>query len=304
MAVYTGTNASEYLGGTFNPLEEADVLYGLGGDDNLQGYGGNDALYGGNGNDALLAYNYGGADELYGEKGNDTYIIGSGDVVIETAGNGQDRIDLWYDVTGVYTIPSNVEILDDRGTAAIVGNNLNNTINVIGSDNRSIDGGNGNDTLNGFNGADTLIGGRGNDNLNGGSNNDILVGGFGNDTLLNYSGSDLDVFDTGRVFSTSTIGIDSIAGFTIGEDKIVLDKTTFNNLTSAVGNGFSVASEFTRVTTDTDASSSSALIVFNSTSGALFYNQNGIDDGFGTGGQFATISSASSLDTINFVIQA
>jgi Ca2+-binding RTX toxin-like protein len=304
MAVFNGTNGNDNIFANIGN-DEDDVLNGFGGDDLLQGWGGNDTLYGGSGNDNLLAYNANGADVLYGGKGDDDYIIGAGDIVIETPNNGKDDIDLWYDVSGAYTIPDNVEDLSVRGTASIIGNNLSNNIFVVGSDNRSLDGGNGNDSLAGNNGNDTLIGGRGNDRLSGLNGNDILTGGVGNDTLSNTgSGSDLDVFDTGRVFSASTIGIDSILGFTLGEDKIVLDKTTFNALTSVAGNGFSVATEFDRVTTDADASSSSAIIVFNSSDGSLFYNQNGVSDGLGTGSEFATISSASSLDVIDFVIQA
>ncbi|MUG94844.1 hemolysin [Scytonema sp. UIC 10036] len=303
MAIFTGTDAGEGVYGTWNPINTDDVLYGLGGNDVLNGWGGNDTLYGGSGNDSLLAHNFSGADILYGESGNDSYTIGVGDIVIETVNNGIDSIDLWYEVSGVYTIPDNVENLTVRGTASIIGNNLNNTITVVGNDNRSIDGRDGNDNLQGGGGADTLIGGSGNDYINGNNGNDVLIGGIGNDTLFGGGGTDLHVFDTASAFSSS-IGTDSIGGFTVGTDKIVLDKTTFNALTSVTGSGFSVASEFARVTSDAAASSVSARIVFNSANGKLFYNQNGIDVGLGSGAQFATISSASSLSAADFVIQA
>jgi Ca2+-binding RTX toxin-like protein len=306
VAVYTGTNAGEGVFGTWYPgdVETPDVLYGLGGNDVLNGWGGDDILYGGDGNDGLVAYNFSGKDTLYGEAGNDYYTIGVGDIVIETANNGIDTIELWYEVSGVYTIPKNVENLLVRGSASIIGNDLDNSINVISNDSHLVDGGAGNDRLNGYGGNDILIGGQGNDTINGNKGNDVVTGGAGNDSLLNYDGSDQDVFDIGTTFSASSIGVDSILGFTVGADKIVLDKTTFTALKSAVGNGFSIASEFARVTNDAQAYSSGALIVFNSANGKLFYNQNGTSGGLGSGGQFAAISSASSLGGTDFIIRA
>jgi hypothetical protein len=64
-----------------------------------------------------------------------------------------------------------------------------------------------------------------------------------------------------------------------------------------------VAAEFATVTSDAAAATSSAYIVFNSTYGRLFYNENGSADGFGTGGQFATLTGAT-LAGSDLIVQA
>ena len=69
-----------------------------------------------------------------------------------------------------------------------------------------------------------------------------------------------------------------------------MSKTVFAALTSVAGAGFSAASDFAVVTDDADAAISSASIVYNAVFGSLFYNQNGAAAGFGTGGEFASVS--------------
>jgi Ca2+-binding RTX toxin-like protein len=97
---------------------------------------------------------------LSGGLGNDTYVIGTGDTVIENLNEGTDTIQ--SSIT--YTLPSNVENLTLTGSSAIdgTGNELNNSITGNSASN-ILTGGLGNDTLNGGAGADTMIGGLGND---------------------------------------------------------------------------------------------------------------------------------------------
>lgn len=111
------------------------------------------------------------------------------------------------------------------------------------------------------------------------------------------------VYDTNAAFASADIGIDTIADFLIGTDKIVLDKTTFTALTSIAGNGFSVASEFASVTTDAAAATSTALVVYNSTNGSLFYNQNGSAAGLGSGAKLAMLTGNPLLNAASFTIQ-
>ncbi|GAB4206960.1 MAG: hypothetical protein Fur006_64460 [Coleofasciculaceae cyanobacterium] len=144
-------------------------------------------------------------------------------------------------------------------------------------------GGNGNDTLDGGAGNDTLRGGDGNDSLLGGAGDDLLVGGQGNDTLIGGAGNDSLFADT--------VGIMTVTGWETGFDKILLSKGIFTALTSSIGNGFNNASEFAVVGSDAQAATSSALIVWSSESGGLFYNQNGADAGLGTGTQFANLAT-------------
>jgi hypothetical protein len=87
------------------------------------------------------------------------------------------------------------------------------------------------------------------------------------------------------------MGVDVITDFTTGQDKIQLNG--FDGLTPG---SFSFAS----VTSDQQAATSGATIVYNSTNGSLFYNQDGATDGFGSGGQFASLSPNLTLTANDF----
>lgn len=176
--------------------------------------------------------------------------------------------------------------------------------------NNIIDGKAGNDRIDGLSGNDTLIGGAGNDTLIGGAGNDTLIGDAGNDILTGGTGADQFVFNTNATFTESTIGIDQITDFNRSEgDKIVLAKTTFSQISSIAGNGFSNAGDFKVVSLDLLQLTilegiSSAKIIYDAVNGRLFYNENGNALGFGTGGQFATLTGAPSLSASDFIIQA
>ena len=90
------------------------------------------------------------ANTLSGGAGNDTYFASTGDVIVETANNGNDTVSA--DIN--WTLATNVENLVLTGTALTgTGNTL---VNIL-------TGNDGNNTLDGGSGADTLIGGTGDD---------------------------------------------------------------------------------------------------------------------------------------------
>ena len=287
-AAINGTAGADNLTGTAN----ADVINGLAGNDTLNGLAGNDTLDGGTENDRLDGGL--GNDQLKGGLGNDIYIVDStGDVVTELAAQGTDLVQ--SSVT--YTLPANVENLTLTGTTAIngTGNTLANTVT----------GNTANNILNGGTGNDNLIGGSGTDQLLGSDGNDSLSGDAGNDTLTGGLGADKFIYNTNAAFTTTAVGVDTITDFNISQtDQIVLDKTTFTSISSAAGTGFSVASEFAKVTSDALAATSAADIVYNTTTGGLFYNQNGTAAGLGTGAQFLTLTNKPALTATQFVIQA
>jgi Ca2+-binding RTX toxin-like protein len=153
-----------------------------------------------------------------------------------------------------------------------------------------------------FTGSAELNGAGGNDVLIGGSGDDTLFGGAGDDQLSGGAGSDEFTFIGNPANFSATVGVDVITDLE-GNDKIVLSKLTFTALMSQEGDGFSVASEFAVVADDSAVEMSQALIVYSSSTGNLFYNQNGSAAGFGTGGQFATLPNKPKLTAANFSLQ-
>jgi trimeric autotransporter adhesin len=124
----------------------------------------------GNALDNVLTGN-GAANVLRGGAGNDTYVVGSGDTVVELVNDGLDTVRSAVS----QTLAANVENLTLTGTGGLTGtgNELNNV-------------------LTGNAGGNTLDGGGGNDTLSGGLGNDVLKGGTGNDTYLFNRGDGQD----------------------------------------------------------------------------------------------------------------
>ncbi|MEA5476765.1 calcium-binding protein [Pseudanabaena galeata UHCC 0370] len=276
----TGTSKND----TITTYGGNDIINGGAGNDTIRTGAGNDVINGDAGNDILDGGV--GNDKLTGGTGNDTYIVDSiGDNVFETSTLITEIDTVEASIT--YTLGVNLENLTLTGSGAIdgTGNSLNNIL--IGNSR--------NNTLNGGAGNDTLIGGGGSDILVGGAGNDVLTGGLSNDLFL---------YNTNAAFSSGSVGIDRITDFIKIADKIVLDKTTFTALQSLAATGFSIASEFAVVSSDAAAQASAAKIVYNQGTGSLFYNQNGASAGFGTGAQFATLTSNPLLAASDFIIQA
>ncbi|MGB3508216.1 MAG: CHRD domain-containing protein [Microcoleaceae cyanobacterium] len=172
-------------------------------------------------------------------------------------------------------------IVGDEGNDSLIGANGNDTL--FGND--------GNDVLEGRPGFDILLGGNGNDILDGGIGRDRLNGGSGNDVLTGGASIDLFIYNTNNEFDAQDIGTDEITDFNSGQDRILLDLKTFMALDSDAGIGLS-EDDFAVVSDENDAATSEAEIVYNSTNGALYYNANGSDNGFGIGAEFATLTGS------------
>ena len=162
--------------------------------------------------------------------------------------------------------------------------------------------GDGDDIVRGRFGNDRMLGGRGQDTIDGGVGRDFLNGGPDDDVLIGGPGVDRFIFAANSEFSQANLGVDEVTDFNPGQDLILLDLTTFTEITTDPGEGID-ENEFEIVGSDAAASSSEAIIAYNSTNGALFYNANGSAPGFAIGGQFATLTGAPTLTTEDFMIR-
>jgi Ca2+-binding RTX toxin-like protein len=180
---HTGDAAGDLFLGieTFTFGEEDDFFFGslAAVDDTVRGNGGSDSLDGGNGNDRLDGGT--GNDTMLGGLGDDTFVVDSlGDVVVEVAGEGADKVIALRN----YALGDGLEDLSLAGTARHgVGNGAGNDIAGNGYANK-LQGLGGNDLLAGASGRDTLMGGEGRDTIVGGAGVDLMTGGLGKDVFV------------------------------------------------------------------------------------------------------------------------
>ncbi len=208
--------------------ELANTLNGVAGDDTILGGAGNDTLNGGLG-----------ADRMEGGVGNDVYAVdAAGDVVVELAGEGSDRVSS----TVNWVLGNEVENLTLAGTAAIngTGNALANVITGTTAAN-AIDGGAGDDTLSGNDGNDTLTGGAGNDRLSGGNGADVFR------------------------FVTTGEGVDTITDFASGTDKILIVAASFGLVAGSTAN----------LVVNGSPASGAAVFLYTGATGSLAFDADG-----------------------------
>ncbi|PTE08121.1 calcium-binding protein, partial [Mesorhizobium helmanticense] len=300
-----------------------------------------DTVYGSSGGDVLRAT---GAHTMVGYGGNDEYYVDhAGDKVVESAGQGQDRV--WTSVSYALAAGSSIEVLgttNDAGTTAINlnGNTLAQTIQGNAGAN-VISGGGGADKMSGFGGNDTYYvdnagdrvieaagGGTdmvrtsttfalsrssdaqieiltttnadstaainltGNDfaqTIQGNAGANVINGLGGADTMRGYGGNDTFVFNT----ALGSGNVDRITDFNASQDKIHLENAIFAGL----GAGALTAAAFFE---GAAAHDSSDHIIYNSSTGALSFDNDGI--GGAAQIQFATLSPGLSLTASSFFV--
>ncbi|MCC3410619.1 MAG: calcium-binding protein [Microcoleus sp. PH2017_29_MFU_D_A] len=247
-------------------------LSGLAGDDTINGLDGNDTLNGGDGIDILNGNN--GDDILNGGAGNDVINGGAGIDRVKVNAVGSNIVLTNTSVTG-----EGVDSLNGIENAELFvfqSNNIPGNIDAsaftLGS--VTLDGGIGSNVLIGGSGNDFLDGEGANDTLTGGSGDDTLNGGSGNDLLTGGAGADRFLYETGRAFIASDVGLDTVTSFSVSSDKFVLSKKTFDTLITAAG-GTLLSSEFEVVDSFIEQFSSNAKITYNRVSGDLSFNRNG-----------------------------
>jgi Ca2+-binding RTX toxin-like protein len=196
-----------------------------------------------------------------GSSGNNTLVGGSGDDELN-GGSGNDVL------TG------------GAGNDHLLG----------GSGNDNLDGGTGDDELEGGSGNDVLTGGSGNDHLSGGSGNDTLNGGLGQDELNGGSGKNVFIFNT----ALGASNIDIINDFRPIDDTFQLENAIFTSLTTTG----TLSSSYLKISTA--AGDSNDYIVYNSTTGVLYYDADG--SGSGAAVQIAMLGSKLALTNADFVV--
>jgi Ca2+-binding RTX toxin-like protein len=186
----------------------------------------------------------GGIDVLIGRDGDDTYYVKeSGDVIVELAGQGIDRV-----VTEVsYTLPegADVEFLethDDNSSAPLdlTGSSSGNQI-IANVGNNILNGGGGNDELIGLGGQDVFL-----------FNTELDVM-FNVDTLPDFNVADDTIWLDDAIFSAFANGPLADARFVIGtaaqdaNDNIIYDIATGALFYDSDGTGAAAAMQFAEV---------------------------------------------------------
>jgi serralysin len=146
--------------------------------------------------------------------------------------------------------------------------------------------------LYGFGGNDEFIGSGSQDYIYGGSGSDTIDGGAGDDFLYGESGSDIFVFN-------SATGVDTIADYTVEDDSMQLSKAIFTGLGDI---GALSSDEFVSGAGLTAAADGTDRIVYDTTSGNLYYDADG--SGGDAAVQIATFTGTPDLLSSEFAIIA
>lgn len=211
-----------------------------------------------------------GADRMSGGAGNDTYFVdASADKAVESVGGGLDTVRS----SASFSLGGNVENLTLTRADAVdgIGNALANLMLGNGAANR-------------------LRGGGGVDKLKGGGGADHLHGGKQGDTLKGEAGADRFYFDS----ALAPDNVDHVLDFTRGADKIVLENAIFRG----VGSGTFAA---TALVVGTKAADANDRIIYNPSSGALFFDPDG--SGSAAAVKFAVLDTQpASLSASDFLV--
>ncbi len=312
-------------------------LYGRAGDDRLEvdsrfsileGDEGNDTLLGGQGFDNLFgeagddvlddrantlpaAYSVRGANFAGGE-GNDTLFGGAADDLVQfsgaygsdvvSGGGGRDSITFEQAFSSVF-VDLSQGFATGGGTGSASVSSIENVYGgalddlLIGNSGANLlsgasffhhepsQGADGNATLFGLTGHDTLLGGSGNDWLQGDGWSDTLNGGAGSDSFV--------------WAEAGTSQVDRVLDFEHGTDELLFDSSYFKTM-GAPGPWLDGDERFYAAAGATSGHDSDDRLVYNTSTGALYYDA----DGSGTGAAqvVATFSGAPGISATDITV--
>ncbi|MFN6491356.1 calcium-binding protein [Nostoc sp. DedQUE03] len=216
-------------------------------------------------------------DNIVGNNGNDTLsggYYGGNDTIDGGIGDDLLSFDIYYateGITSTFNATTNIGLIT-VGSSRVSYKNIER-LNISGT----------------FFYDDKIVGSNGNDTLNGDDGNDTLTGGNGNDSLYGDDGADT------FAFNSYNEGVDTIYDFNATNELIQVSATGF-------GAGLSIPSlQTSQFTLGTSATTSNQRFIYDFTTGALYFDQDGSASGF-TKVKFAQLSAGLSLTKNNFVV--
>ncbi|MFI0847992.1 calcium-binding protein [Mesorhizobium sp. IMUNJ 23232] len=259
-------NSGEAADDTYASIEN---LVGSAHDDAVNGDNAVNVIRGRNGQDTIKGY--GGDDTLHGDDANDVLIGGTGaDTLI--GGAGSDTAS--YAGAGAGVIASLANPAINSGDAD--GDSYSSIENLTGS---SFD--------------DSLFGDNNVNVLSGGGGADVFKSYGGNDTVTGGAGADIFVFNAALDAATN---VDTITDYSVAGDTIHLENGIF---TALIATGALAASAFKDIAVA--AKDANDRIIYNSDTGALYYDADGSGAAFGNV-KFATLSGEPGLTAADFVV--
>jgi Ca2+-binding RTX toxin-like protein len=304
--------------------DDADTLHGDAGNDGLDGGQGADTMIGGSGNDTYYVDNLGDMVTEFSGQGLDvvrtstSYTLAAGAYVERLETTNADG------VAALYLIGSNSanEIIGNNGANTISGGGgADQMTGRGGADSYFVDHANDSITEAGGQGVDqvfaslswtltegadvetlatnhpigtaalNLTGNASGNVIIGNWGNNVLNGGAGDDELQGLYGEDSFLFNTTLDAATN---LDVITDFNVVDDTIQLDDAIFS---SSLGLGNISAGEFVIGAAALDAND---RIIYNSSTGALFYDSDG--NGGTAAIQFAQVNTGLALTNLDFLV--
>jgi serralysin len=231
---------------------------------------------------------------MNGGADSDTYYLDSTDVLSDSGGT-DTVITALNGLTLGAGLLTGIENLTLTG-AAVSGTGSSAANVIVGNaNNNSLLGLAGNDTLYGDDGDDAIFGGEGVDWISGGAGSDTMTGG------TSVLGDNDAAAGNNFIFDTSPFAgdIDKIEDFCADRDKIWLDPDFFAVFVTPATDAQPVGNAFLSGATTPTPTLFNHRLLFNQTTGALYYDADG--NGAGAAVQFAIIEFQSGvLDVTDF----